>query len=227
MREYRVRGVLACVAALCLAGCGAGEQPAPAGAAARADAGVTQAPRTVLAYDCQGQYVVAELSADHAWVFLPGATVKLPREVSASGERYADQGVVFWTKGDEAMLEQQGARVNCRVDRFNTPFEAAKLDGADFRGIGNEPGWELVMYHDRIRFTWDYGAERMEFPAVAHETSQAELSSRWVTAAQGRQLEVVIQANSCNDTMADYSYESTVTVRLDGREFRGCGKALH
>lgn len=227
MQGHGARAMLVCAAALCLAGCGAGEQPAPAGVDSTAAAGAREGPRSVLAYDCQGQYVVAELSPDHAWVFLPGATVKLPREVSASGERYADQGVVFWTRGDEAMLEQQGARVNCQVDRFNTPFEAAKLDGADFRGIGNEPGWELVMYHDRIRFTWDYGAERIEFPAVAHETSQAELSSRWVTVAQGRQLEVVIQARSCNDTMADYSYESTVTVRLDGREFRGCGKALH
>jgi len=183
--------------------------------------------RRVLAFDCQGQYVVAEFSEQQAWLFLPGATVKLPRKVSASGAHYGDESVSFWSKGEEASLEQHGARVKCRVDRRNTPFEAAKLDGADFRALGNEPGWELVMYYDRIRFTWDYGNEQAEFPATQPVTDQQRASSVWASKAGGMNIEILLQALPCFDTMSGDGFETTVTVKLDGREFHGCGRALH
>lgn len=181
----------------------------------------------VYAFDCQGQYVVAEFSNEHVWVFLPGATVKLPRLESASGARYGDHNVGFWSKGEEAMLEQQGATVNCRVDRRNTPFEAAKLDGADFRGLGNEPGWELLMYGDRIRFSWDYGNSQAEFPATPPVSNREEAWSRWSSTAAGRQIEIELRARPCHDSMSGDSFETTVTVALDGRQFHGCGRPLH
>jgi len=201
-------------------------QPEAGGSGAASEAGQT-ARRRVFAFDCQGQYVVAEFSDQQAWLFLPGATVKLPRKVSASGAHYGDESVSFWSKGEEATLEQHGARVNCRVDRRNTPFEAAKLDGADFRALGNEPGWELVMYYDRVRFTWDYGNERAEFPATQPVTDQERASSAWTSKAGDMTIEILLQALPCLDSMSGDSFETTVTVKLDGREFHGCGRALH
>jgi uncharacterized membrane protein len=201
-------------------------QPDAGSSSAASDGGQADR-RRVFAFDCQGQYVVAEFSEQQAWLFLPGATVKLPRKVSASGAHYGDESVSFWSKGEEATLEQHGARVNCRVDRRNTPFEAAKLDGADFRALGNEPGWELVMYYDRIRFTWDYGNEQAEFPATQPVTDQERASSAWTSSAGDMDIEILLQALPCLDTMSGDSFETTVTVKLDGREFHGCGRALH
>ena len=38
---------------------------------------------------------------------------------------------------------------------------------------------------------------------------------------------VLLQALPCFDTMSGDGFETTVTVKLDGREFHGCGRALH
>jgi membrane-bound inhibitor of C-type lysozyme len=43
---------------------------------------------------------------------------KLPRVVSASGAKYSDGSLTFWTRGDTATLERAGSPpVNCRQDR--------------------------------------------------------------------------------------------------------------
>jgi membrane-bound inhibitor of C-type lysozyme len=36
-------------------------------------------------------------------------TLLLPRTPAASGERYSNDSTVFWSKGDEAMIEKSGA----------------------------------------------------------------------------------------------------------------------
>ena len=38
----------------------------------------------------------------------------LVQERSASGARYVAEGISFWNKGDEAMLELNGERRNCK-----------------------------------------------------------------------------------------------------------------
>lgn len=42
-----------------------------------------------------------------------GETHILVRERSASGAKYATEGISFWNKGDEALLEVEGERVSC------------------------------------------------------------------------------------------------------------------
>jgi uncharacterized protein len=66
--------------------------------------------------------------SDIAATFLPGkpsrvrvvrgtSTWTLPQAVAGSGARYAKNGVVFWTKGHEALFEQGDQTVNCRQRR--------------------------------------------------------------------------------------------------------------
>jgi uncharacterized membrane protein len=38
---------------------------------------------------------------------------------------------------------------------------------------------------------------------------------------------VLLKGETCQDSMADESYETRVRVDLDGRVYQGCGKALH
>ncbi len=71
---------------------------------------------------------------------------KLPLVVSASGARYSDGSLTFWTKGDTALFERPGsAPVNCRQDRFESLLADARVRGLAFRGTGNEPGWTVEI----------------------------------------------------------------------------------
>ena len=69
-----------------------------------------------LLYRCnQGQFMV-RLEGGDASVTIDGETRQLSRQVSASGERYSSGDWMFWSQGDEAMLD--GPRVslrNCRL----------------------------------------------------------------------------------------------------------------
>lgn len=203
----------------------------------------------VLALDCEGQRVVLEASPAEAWLFLPDQTLQMIRfhyadqmpryghgtvETSnnsdkvVAGEqgRYEFDWQVLLTR-DGATLEKDGVPLDCRVDRRETPFEAAKLGGADFRAIGNEPGWELVIWWDRMRLRYDYGSSEIEVPLVGPEPLPEETGSRFQGEFEGRFLEVVLRLGPCQDSMSDQIFETRVTVSLDGRSFQGCGKSLH
>lgn len=67
------------------------------------------------AFDC-GEAGVASmkfLGPDTIELQFAGATHVLPQAVSASGAKYAADGVTFWNKGGEAMIEVGGVRYAC------------------------------------------------------------------------------------------------------------------
>ena len=208
----------------------------------------------VLALDCEGRRVVLQFSQGRAWLFLPEETVELkrifsepfhygtghwedgnPLDVQVSGQPgdFVYDLQVFVIVDSEArpksvVLQESEARVDCMVDRRETPFEKAKLSGADFRGLGNEPGWELVIWWDHMRLVYDYGAAQLEVPLNAEPESTADgKGSRFRGEAGGRHLEVLLQLGPCQDSMSDQEFETRVSIDLDGRRLEGCGKALH
>jgi uncharacterized membrane protein len=144
---------------------------------------------------------------------------------AASGAKYEGDGVMVWSKGTDAMLEIDGETLRgCTENRYASIWEHAKLSGIDFRGVGNEPGWVLeIRSGNSIRFEYDYGQSELEVSAPEPQVDPANRSARYVTDS----LEVLIEGTSCNDTMADRTYESRVTVNMSGRVYRGCGRALH
>lgn len=208
----------------------------------------------VLALGCEGRRVVLEARPAEAWLFLPDQTLQLDRvnfeplhyghgpsqpmnqsDALVSGEpgQHMYDTQVFMnldavTSQESVVLQEGEIRVDCQVDRRETPFEAAKLGGADFRGLGNEPGWELVIWWDRMRLVYDYGEARLEVPLAGEPRAAADGKGSWFRGESGgRVMEVHLQLGPCRDTMSGQQFETTVTVILDGREFRGCGKALH
>jgi membrane-bound inhibitor of C-type lysozyme len=44
-----------------------------------------------------------------------GQQFTLPQAMSASGARYLGNGIKFWNKGDDAMVEWQGTKLECRT----------------------------------------------------------------------------------------------------------------
>jgi membrane-bound inhibitor of C-type lysozyme len=223
MAKNRLRAV-ACIALAVWTGCGS--ETGGEGHGAVADQ--TAPGLRTRVYDCQGITAVASFDAGGALVlFLPEQTLHLRRVPSASGAKYANEGVVFWTKGGEARLERGDAARPCRENRVASIWEDAKLRGVDFRAVGNEPGWVLEIGPQEIVFEYDYGESRATFPLVAPRVDPDARRSVYTLLPDGS-AHVAIEGRRCLDSMADEpAYEATVEVVLGTRRFRGCGRALH
>ncbi len=58
------------------------------------------------------------IERDAIVLYLPDGMLTLPHVISASGAKYEDETIVFWTKGNEALLERKpNPAINCQVSR--------------------------------------------------------------------------------------------------------------
>ena len=196
--------------------------------ASQAPAGELQG-RVTMVYECDaGLEFVVTVRNDTAWVFLPSVTLSLPHVPSGSGVRYSRGAATLWTHGEEALLDAPSDSVRgCVNNRARAIWEHAKLGGVDFRAVGSEPGWHMELAPDSIVLVTDYGERRYAFPTPAVEELPAERRSIYRASADGHALEVLLEARECRETMSGEAFETTVTVMLDGRMLRGCGRALH
>lgn len=221
-----MRATLVVIATAAAAACVA-ERPAES-AATRT--GATRPPvRVTMVYECEAGFdFVTTVRNDTAWVFLPTGTLGLPPVTSGSGVRYSDGATTLWTEGEEARLDTPRDSVrSCVNNRARAIWEHAKLGGVDVRAVGNEPGWHMEISPDSIVLVTDYGERRLAFPTPAVEEYPAERRSVLRASDGDRGLEVLLEARECRDTMTGEAFETTVTVTVDGRTLRGCGRPLH
>ena len=189
----------------------------------------TAMPARTFVFECTEAYrFPVRIESNRAWLFLPGQTISLPQVPAASGMKYSDCKTTFWSKGDEARLQMPGNNFNCRNNRALAIWEHAKLNGVDFRAVGNEPGWHLEITRGRkIVFVSDYGQSRYEFDTPEPESQAVRRTTLYRTGNGDHTLEVSIRGQPCRDTMRGDHFESSVTVTLDNRTYHGCGKASH
>ena len=153
---------------------------------------------------------------------------RLPLVVSASGAKYSDGSLTFWTEGDTATLEREGtAPVSCRESRYASLLADARERGVRYRGRGNEPGWTVeVGPGARLEFVTNYGQERHAFDA-ATESGSETAGARVVRAERGdHRIKVSVTTEPCTDDMSGEHFEQLVVVEFGGKSFRGCGTAL-
>jgi uncharacterized membrane protein len=151
---------------------------------------------------------------------------KLPRVVSASGAKYSDGSLTFWTKGDTASFEQAGsAPVNCTQNRFESLLADARVRGVQFRGTGNEPGWTVeVGPGSRLEFVTNYGQDRHAFDTAAESSDGG---TRVYSVADGeRSIKVTVSAEACSDDMSGWAFDHRMVVEFGGQTLRGCATAL-
>ncbi len=178
------------------------------------------------AFVCRtGLVFTARTSPDEAWVFLPGGTRKLMPVPAATGNRYRDAYFELSIDGQAAQLARADGSVQwCRNDPRRAVWERAKLDGADFRAVGNEPGWSLeIIAGNRIVLITDYGASRLQLPLPEPDVDQTNRRTRWDTG----ELIVDVTARPCRDSMTGDLFEAQVSVQWQGKTLSGCGRALH
>lgn len=165
---------------------------------------------------------------DKARVFLPVGYVSIPRVPAASGAKYSDGKTSIWHRGKDALI-QLGGRAHgvCINNPIEAVWEQARLNGVDFRAVGSNPEWYLeINDNEKIDFVMDSGRKRYDFPfadaVLKNATSVATYQARKGT----QQLKVAVFGQECRDVSSGKTFGQTVTVNLDGKSYRGCGKAL-
>ena len=185
-----------------------------------------QTPKAVFMFVCddRSRYVV-EASYHQAWVFMPGNGLRLHRLTGETGRVYGNDGFRMHIEGDSARIRENAASSwkRCRNDYRAVPWEAAKLSGADFRAVGNEPGWVLILKGDRLVLETDYGNRRIDATLPKPVTDPETRTTRWQT----QDLTLELTPGPCFDAMSGERFETRVTVHLPGQTLHGCGRPLH
>jgi len=82
------------------------------------------------AYDCTGIQFGVRFEKQAAVVFVAGREIRLPQVKAASGAKYTDGAVTFWSKGEEALLELDGMLYrSCRTNPAHDVQEPPNGDG--------------------------------------------------------------------------------------------------
>lgn len=183
------------------------------------------------AYSCSnGQQITAQYFHNSVKLYLPDETVKLPLVRSASGVKFENDAITFWAKNNEALLLERGRHnISCEIDDNASIWEAARLEGADFRGIGSQRGWELLTYQQGkgIVLTVDYGFKSLVFRNGT--TYPAFKQHPTVILAKNKKHEVHIELSEteCRDGKKEQTYPVSVFIVVDNLyKLRGCGKPL-
>ena len=181
---------------------------------------------TTLVYECIGTDFIARIGPGEVALWLEDRYVILSRVRSASGTKYEEGDVLFWSKGEEATLHVDGQTYpDCKLAPARVPWEDARRRAVDFRAVGNEPGWSLEIKNDQqLLFIGDYGMQRvMLADPGAQPTSDGRIYHA-VSATDDLVIEVIDR--ECRDSMSGDAYPSTVNVTWNGRMLSGCGMSL-
>lgn len=181
-------------------------------------------------WQCGEMIVATRFAGDHAEVRIPGITLRLQQQASASGAQYGDaNGNVLWMKGDSAMFTLQGeeARDCMRTDR-TSPWDDARARGVVLRAVGNEPGWFAEVDHGEapmLRAELDYGERKVEVAAAQPLTEGGTAGFRGTT-AEGDALELRIRRVRCHDDMSGHPYPASAELVVGDKTYRGCAAFL-
>lgn len=164
------------------------------------------------------------------WAPTDGAVepVRLERVESTGGARYENDEAMFLRTGQEATLVVDGVRyTGCTRNNYRSVWEDAKLDGVDFRALGNEPGWIVDVYvGDRFDVQWRYGERTAELPYVDPDMPN-DSTTVFTSETADHSLVMTLKAGGCTDSMSGFAFPIAVTIGIDGSEYTGCGRPLH
>jgi len=215
---------------LCLVTLYSCEYMHPDDASPASDKSITAISVQTYVYECPDDFsFIARIENDKAWLFLPGKTINLPQVQSASGSKYTSNGYTFRSKGEEAMIKSsEGKHSGCKNNRAKAIWEQAKLNGADFRAVGNEPGWHMEISNKRdIVLVTDYGQHTYRLTSSVIKSLPHSNTTIYNASNNGNMIEVVIKGDPCRDSMSGETFAATVSVLVNEKRYSGCGKALH
>jgi membrane-bound inhibitor of C-type lysozyme len=185
-------------------------------------------------YDCVARErpfsIVTQTAPGGLKIFIPEPFVPrnlvLNRVTAASGERYENEAVTAWTKGDEAMFLIDNVRVtDCDLNREEGLWQAAKLAGVDFRAVGTEQNWVLeIRQREKLRLRYDDSV--IEATATNITSNQNTITTTIEASSASGDLRVTLYGEACTDATNTVVYETSVFIEYGGASHTGCGRAL-
>jgi uncharacterized membrane protein len=181
-------------------------------------------------WECDGglTLVMRNLLRENAITLnLHEGTRRLEQVPAASGAKYADQSIEFWTKGGTATYERKpAAPVNCTEVRARSLVEDARARGVIFRGRGNEPGWILeIGPGSALTYLANHAQDRHEYPSA---TATGDAMQRVYAAGEGdSSLSVTVKQAACADDMSGEAFDHSFEIVFGGQTLRGCGERLN
>lgn len=104
------------------------------------------------------------------------------------------------------------------------PLVAARAEGIAFRAVGD--GFVLDIFHEaRIRLTITASGETLVFPKPEPRYPRWN-GSIYETQTEAHRLNIQIRDDRPCEGPDRALYPTTVALRFDGNEMRGCGRAL-
>lgn len=186
---------------------------------------VVEAARTYV-YECGAVDAVVHTEPGKLTLLALGAQSVLEQVPSASGVRYEGNGKLFWSQGEQALLEIDGQRFDeCHANASKAPWADAAYRGVDFRALGNEPGWLLEVDEGKsIRLVTDYGERSVHVPAPMPRFEGGIV--RYAVKTKAHEVRLAIEPKTCQDSMSGEVFEARVRVQLDDSDYQGCGRYL-
>jgi len=87
---------------------------------------------------------------------------------------------------------------------------------------GNEPFWAAEVGDGNI--VWRQPADPKEIALGAPQTQDAEGAVRYHASGNGHELELLVDAQTCRDSMSGELFAYAAHAVLDGKEFNGCAR---
>lgn len=183
----------------------------------------------VFVYNCgDSLQFTAHATKDSSWLFLQDTTLKVLPVKAGSGARYEGNRYLYWSKGNEAILQKpEDSFMTCQSMPKERRWAAAKLRGIDFRAQGQEPGWHLELIKEgETRYVGNYGQDSLTASTPKSTTSDENNTTEYHIQKEEQELNITIADTSCTDSMNGMEFPKTVTITVDGNTYRGCGRYL-
>jgi len=153
--------------------------------------------------------------------------IALDSAVSASGAKYEKDDLMFWSKGNDGLLEIRGKLVSFSDEKIYDSWQIAAENGVDFRAVGNEPGWHVEIRDDaEVKFVGDYGKTEI----------QARVNDVWIGPAGDDKIyyidspavkfQVILIKKQYIDTMTGEKLPYQVRIIFPNESYTGGGRFL-
>jgi len=184
----------------------------------------------VYVYNCADSLqLTAHVTTDSTWLFLSDTTVKLGHVPAASGAKYQSPDYLYWSKNGQALFQgPTSSLMNCTAISKEKSWQAAKLRGVNFRALGQEPGWILeITKGAQMQYIGNYGQDTVVTPVPNPRVDKQKGITTYNALTHAHSMTIKIIDEPCTDSMSGFEFSSTVTVTVDGKTYRGCGRTLN
>ncbi|BBP80337.1 hypothetical protein CCU68_05980 [Pseudomonas gingeri NCPPB 3146 = LMG 5327] len=106
----------------------------------------------------------------------------------------------------------------------DSPWAQARKRNISFRAVGNEPGWSVEIGRGEtpeLHLQMNYGEQKTDIAKT-----EATPEGFFGNAADGTEIQVLIDRETCTDDMSGQEFEASVLLKVGDRDYRGCGVSL-